>query len=224
MRRIHLHPEISDNSLDLTFEHLSEIFKIGETLSTTKTQTVKSCQLHGREYILKRYLGSGLFSSIRLAISQSRAHLSFRFAKYLAEYKISCPRHLAVATKIGIPKSITFLLMEKAPGIPLFDYIQADSSLELSKQAINNIAALISSIHLHGIAHGDMHTRNLIIAPDDNVCIIDLDNVRFSKRRTKNDIQRFTSAIQNGKRYNTAIIKALEKSSLTALDTTSYSS
>ena len=101
--------------------------------------------------------------------------------------------------------------MEKAPGTALFEFIQHGTNLTLSDTAIENIASLVTDLHKLGIAHGDLHTRNLIIAEDDSVRLIDLDNARKSSKGIRKDLERFRKAVSFTSDYEPAIVAAMER-------------
>ena len=207
----HSHPELSDSLTNTSFKEIEAVFDAGETLSIGAKQMVKCCKIDGNICIIKRYDTTGPFKSIRSILELSRADNSCKFAKYLEKFKIPCPKHIVAIKQLSFANSTTYLVMEKAPGIPLFDFIQADSTLTLSEITIQNIAELITRMQWLGIAHGDLHTRNFIIADDDTVQIIDLDNCKISKNRREKDIERFTKAVNHGSRYQKELISALKK-------------
>lgn len=101
--------------------------------------------------------------------------------------------------------------MEKAPGTALFEFIQPGINLTLSETAIENIAFLVTNLHKLGIAHGDLHTRNLIIAEDDSVRLIDLDNAQKSTNGIRKDLDRFRKAVAITSNYEPAIVDAMKR-------------
>lgn len=211
MLRIRRHPELNDSLADTFLGQIEAIFDEGETLSIGAKQVVKHCQVQDSSFIIKRYDSTGPFAALRLLLSGSRVDNSCRFASFLEKFEVPCPKHLLAIKQIGFAKSTTYLVMEKAPGIPLFEFIQAESTLTLSEAAIENIAKLITQMQWLGIAHGDLHTRNFIIANDDSVQIIDLDSCKSSKSRRDKDIERFTKAVNHGARYQQELTSALTK-------------
>lgn len=205
------HPALNESLALTLLSEIETIFAAGETLSVGAKQVVKYCQVEGENLILKRYKSNGPLSAIRLLLRLSRTDNSCRCASYFETFKVACPKHLLVIKQISLAKSTTYLVMEKAPGLPLFDFIQKDSTLRLSDIAINNVAQIITKMQWLGIAHGDLHTRNLIIANDNSVQIIDLDSCKKSKNRRLKDIQRFTKAVNHGARYQKELTSALDK-------------
>ncbi|MFK7911591.1 MAG: lipopolysaccharide core heptose(II) kinase RfaY [Akkermansiaceae bacterium] len=209
-----IHPEAPETFDGLTFWDINTIFQQGETISTNEAQTVKSCRASNLNLIIKEYIAHGSLAKMRLKLGLSRPHKAFRYAKLLEGQNILCPRHYLVASNITNDKYTTLLVMERAPGKPLYEFIHADQKIQLSDEAANNTAMLIKEIHALGISHGDMHARNFIVAPDDTVRIIDLDNVRLSrlsKNRQSKDLVRFTQAIKKGKHHTSKILNALNQ-------------
>ena len=93
----------------------------------------------------------------------------------------------------------------------MYEFIQPENNLTLSEAAQENIASLITEMHKEGIAHGDLHTRNLIIAEDDTVRLIDFDNARKSANGIRKDLKRFRNAVAATSPYEPAITKAMKR-------------
>lgn len=212
------HPELSNELFEQLSANYLVAFAGGHEVTEKASQQAHHCQIEGTDYFIKHYQTKGPFATLRSLIGASRADNSCRYAEFFAKFKIPCPQHLLVIKKLGFANCSNYLIMEKAPGIPLFEFIQAGSQLTLSDCAIKNIAKLITKMQWLGIAHGDLHTRNFIIAEDDSVQIIDLDNVRSSKNRRHKDITRFTRAVEHGARYTSEILSALEESMQQPID------
>jgi hypothetical protein len=63
-----------------------------------------------------------------------------------------------VPTYLGRPKSLS-LRMTRLPGTPL-DRLKAG---ELSEECFHRLQELLKQIHSRGVAHGDLHMRNILI-------------------------------------------------------------
>lgn len=213
MLHIRRHPEFSPELTATLTQGIAMLFEQGHTLSSGSSQVVKQCTINGKDLIIKRYNATGPFAALRLILGVSRADNAFRSATYLQKHRLNVPNHLLVIKQTGIFKSQSYLVMDKAPGIPLFDFIQANSTLSLDPEAIDNVAKLIITMHWLGVAHGDLHTRNFIIANDHSVTLIDLDGTKFSKMRREKDIDRFTQAVETGARYSNELLESLENAS-----------
>lgn len=209
MRKASLHPKLCPILAQYSSQQWSDIFESAETLSTGKKQIVKAFSHEGKNYILKKYSELGLLSSLRLLLNFSRADNAFTFAQTLQANQIGCPDHLLVLKNIHINTSNTYLLMARAPGTPLFDFIQKDTSLTLSRQAVINLTNMIRKLQSLGIAHGDLHTRNFIINHDDSVQLIDLDNARFSRKRCKKDTKRLVEALKKNTNITQPLLDSL---------------
>ena len=83
--------------------------------------------------------------------------------------------------------------------------------LQTRRCRIENIAQLVTGLHKLGIAHGDLHTRNLIIAEDDSVRLIDFDNARKSTNGIRKDLKRFRNAVSATSSYEPAITEAMKR-------------
>ena len=65
-----------------------------------------------------------------------------------------------------------------------------------TQAAINTI----QSLHWLRLAHGDLHAQNLMVKSESIVLLIDLDNVRKTRRRQQKDIARFTDSVKMARR------------------------
>jgi len=72
-----------------------------------------------------------------------------------------------VPVYLGRPKS-HLLRMTRVPGIPL-DKLKRG---ELSELCFHRLQSLVQQIHSRGVAHGDLHMRNILIH-EDKPCIVD---------------------------------------------------
>lgn len=207
------HPQLCPKLAETLTHRMASIFDQGNTLSVGATQVVKACVVDDKDLIIKRYSAKGPIAALRYLIGASRADNAFRTASHLQKYNLKVPNHLLVIKQISFFKSHAYLVMEKAEGTPLFEFIQPDSTLSLEPEAIDHVAKLITTMHWLGIAHGDLHTRNFIIAGDHSVSLIDLDGTTFSKAKREKDIIRFTKAVQKGARFSAELLESLEKAS-----------
>ena len=183
----------------------------GRQLNQREHQGVSECQIDGKSYIIKAYQASSPLAALRILLGYSRVDTSFRYARILNDNKIPVAKHLLTVKHLSLSNSQAFLVMEKAPGTALFEFIQRETNLTLSDAAIENIGTLIANLHKLGIAHGDLHTRNLIIAEDNSARLIDLENAKKSAKGIRKDLERFRKAVAFTSDYEPAIVDAMKR-------------
>lgn len=205
------HPGLSDAHFKTLMQAHEEAYANGKTINQKGHQGVSECRISGNDYMIKRYRTSTPLAGLRLLLGQSRIDTSFRYAEILNTHGVTAAKHLLMVKHLSLYKSRAFLVMEKAPGVALFDFIQSGTKLKLSDTAVENIAQLITGLHKLGIAHGDLHTRNLIIAQDNSVQLIDFDNARKSANGIRKDLNRFQHAIDVTSSYEPTITAAMKR-------------
>lgn len=204
------HPDLTDDLYQRVLTGRRELLENGDTISSTRGQTIAECSLEGASYVLKHYQSAHLLSRLRLLTGSSRADKAFRISAALNQHGVPTPRHLLVLKTVGLLGGEAFLLMERASGIPLIEFVQ-DPQRTLPPSAIENTARLVAGLHRAGIAHGDLHTRNILIDHDGAATLIDLDSSSFSRRRQTRDLDRFTRALAPNPSLQGPILDALEK-------------
>jgi tRNA A-37 threonylcarbamoyl transferase component Bud32 len=204
-------PGLDDALVQKLLDEHEQAYTNGQQLNQRENQGVSECQINGLSYIIKAYQAKSPVAAFRILLGCSRVDTSFRFARILNNNGIAVARHLLTAKHMSLSDSRAFLVMEKAPGTALFEFIQPGIDLTLSETAIENIAFLVTNLHKLGIAHGDLHTRNLIIAEDDSVRLIDLDNAQKSTNGIRKDLDRIRKAVAITSNYEPAIVDAMKR-------------
>jgi len=205
----HRHPELDEALFHRLLESHADAYDNGKRINQKSHQGVNECHIDGTAYMIKCYRQNSPFACLRFLSRRARVDTSFRYAGLLNTHKVAAAKHLLAIKHLSPLKSLAFLIMEKAPGTPLFQFIQPETHLTLSESTVENIAHLITGLHKLGIAHGDLHTRNLIIAEDDSVQLIDFDNTRKSTNGIQKDLNRFRNAVSATSSYEPAITGAM---------------
>lgn len=203
------HPQLDEEIFQQLMKSHEQAFDSGKRINDKGHQSVSECKIDGRSYIIKRYAASSPLSAIRLLLGRSRVDTSFRYADKLQAHGLAVATHWLVIKHLTASNSRAYLVMEKAPGISMFEYVKPGADLVLHEAAINNAAKLIADLHKQGIAHGDLHTRNLIIDYDNNVKLIDFDNTRYSMSGVQKDLKRFREAVAVSSSYEPRMVEAL---------------
>lgn len=205
------HPGLCEARFEKLMQVYENAYAIGRPINQKGHQGVSECRIDDTDYMIKCYRTNSPLAGLRLLLGYSRIDTSFRYAEILNTHGVAAAKHLLMVKHPSFHKSCAFLIMEKAPGIALFHFIQSATDLKLSETAVENIARLITGLHKLGIAHGDLHTRNLIVAEDDSVRIIDFDNARKSANGIRKDLKRFQNAVASTSSYEPAITAAMKR-------------
>ena len=195
MERLYAHPESNMTSDDWNFQRVDKLFKSGTILTQKPTQEVKLCLDEETPYIIKKYITKSLLGSLREWLGKARSDKSFESAITLQALSIPVPMHHMIAKQLAFSQSVSYLLMDKAQGTPLIEFLLSENFGDLPENSEQHIIDIVDTLHKAGIAHGDLHTRNLIIADDGTVSLIDLDNVEKSPGRIPRDVRRLHQAL-----------------------------
>ncbi len=157
------------------------LMQAGERLKSGNTSTVQGFEYAGKAYVLKRYNKKPLLNRIRYLFSDSRALKSWSSSWVLEMAFIPTARAVAVYedTCERLP-GVRYLLMEQIEGRILPDYVESCGA-DLAKigAVAEGFAQIWSALGRLRAAHGDLKATNLIVGPDGQVHLFDLDAFRF---------------------------------------------
>jgi len=191
-------PETPQHLCNLTYQDVRAFHENGQIIRQTPSQDVRSCQIRGKSYAIKCYHPKGPLFASRILTRSSRSHRSLRVAGYLRSHGVSCPAHFLVIARWNIWSARSYLLMEHAAGLKLHDYLYSKDPRTLAEKTAQAAIDTIKSLHSLGLSHGDLHTQNLMVSDESTVLLIDLDNVRKTRRRQRKDVARFKKSVANG--------------------------
>ncbi|MFT7172926.1 MAG: tRNA A-37 threonylcarbamoyl transferase component Bud32 [Paracoccaceae bacterium] len=209
MLRFAQHPDLPQDLAKIFREQHQEIFGQAEFISTNNEQVVKSFDLNGDSFIIKRYPEKGPRGNLRSLLGISRAVNSLKKAAEISKLGVNCPTHLFVARHIGLIKGRSYLIMKKSLGTSLHPMIIDKPHAPISDEIIANVADLTHRIHRAGFSHGDLHAGNIFVLPDHSVEIIDLDNFRPNTNRQEKDRLRLLRSFDSRPRLIEKLAKAL---------------
>lgn len=195
----------------LAFEEVDRSYAIGKVIKKGEAQGVRLCEIGGKEIVVKSYDFSGVFAAFRIFIRLSRPHKSLRYSFLFRSHDIPCPAHFLVVAKAGLKSTRAYLLIDYVEGSSLYDLLYLEGDGELSSETAQAVIDSIKSLHSLGLAHGDLHTKNILITNKATVQLIDLDNVRRSRRRQGRDLSRFLDSVENGKQHREILLKKIEE-------------
>lgn len=204
-------PDTPEEFEQIDFDNVDSSFTKGAVVKNGETQSIRICVMNGRKFAVKQYRTNGLFSGLRTILGKSRAHNSLRYAYLLRAHQVACPAHILVVTQWALRSSTTYLVMEYTPGHKLHHFLISKEKIVLKEKTIAAAIQTIRSFHSLGLAHGDLHTENLILRDESTVQLIDLDNVLRSKHRQKKDLLRLIKSIKHGRQNTEDLLRAASK-------------
>lgn len=190
----------------LSYDDVDRIYRAGEVMKRGDTQGVRLCNIEGEKVVVKSYDFSGALAAMRILIRFSRPHRSLRFANYLRSHDVPCPTHYLVVADSGRKMTRAYLLIDYVEGSSLYDLLYSEEPVELSNETAQTVIDTIKSLHSLGLAHGDLHTKNILVKDSSTVQLIDFDNVRKSRRRQGKDLSRFLDSVENGKQNREGLL------------------
>ena len=174
-----------------------QFFDTEDLLKDGNTCTVTKVVSDGRCYVLKRYNRKPLGYQLSHMFITPRALRSWTNGHVLNLFSIKTPKPKAcLLVRSGGLLNRAYLLMENVEGETLdtVDTKRILSPESLISEAFANRWAELESV---GATHGDMKASNLMVTPEGDLTLIDLDGLRFDKtdkehqRRRKKDMKRF---------------------------------
>ncbi len=133
--------------------------------------------------VVKHYARGGWLRLINrrchLRSRRSRSQAEFEMLLTLRSLGFDVPRPLAWAER-GRIWVHTWLIMEERPHVKtLAEIAQADGSR--ARALLPRIAELVARLVAHQIHHIDLHPGNVLIDPQDRICLIDFDKTSHVK-------------------------------------------
>ncbi|MDR9438272.1 MAG: 3-deoxy-D-manno-octulosonic acid kinase [Halomonas sp.] len=137
----------------------------------------------GAQWVLRPYRRGGLIARLSddrylwTGLERSRAFRECRLTAKLFDLGLPVPRPVAArVTRRGLTYQAT-LITERIPGArALADLLQRD---EAGSALLAHVGATIRRFHDAGLDHVDLNARNLLVDPQGEVWLIDLDRCRL---------------------------------------------
>ena len=137
-------------------------------------RTIHRVRFPDWEIYVKHFKATNLLSRLHQMVRRSRAEKEFQLAHLLNDWGISTIRPVALGERRrnGVLLD-SYLLTEAIPdGITLYELIdhrvmtgQMPFPPRLRFHFAEELAALAAAIHEHGVEHGDLHERNIVVQP-----------------------------------------------------------
>lgn len=143
-----------------------------------------------------RYMGNSLPLIVKVFKEHALAKLELNNL-----LKLSC-----VNDKVNVPRVLThnispdkndkpfsYLIMNRFPGIDLFEYVNKRSSISesLTKKVINQLLTIVARVHSCGIVHKDIKPENIIFdAETETIALIDFEGCETKSYCSPEQIRR----------------------------------
>ena len=155
-----------------------------ELLKDGNTATVWRAPLGDRSVVVKRYNIKGPRHAVALALKESRASRSWRFAHLLQLYGITTPPPVALlyrgARRLG---RVAYFVAEDVGDVNLRARVaQLDSDDPELHRLARQAARLLAGLKRLRIAHGDLKASNFLVSGE-GLSLIDLDAMRQHRRQ-----------------------------------------
>jgi len=152
-------------------------------LKQGNTCTVKSVEVSGRRYVMKRYNPKGVMYELSHKGKMSRARRSWINAHLLRFIGIRTPEPVAlIENQPALGKRCSYFVSRQIEGQSSWDYFcDQSSSDKYQRQAADELVCTLNQLYAHRISHGDLKGSNFLIGKE-NVWILDLDALVQHKR------------------------------------------
>jgi tRNA A-37 threonylcarbamoyl transferase component Bud32 len=162
----------------------------GPFLKRGNTATVALAHFDSRTYVVKRYNIKSLTHRLSRAFRPTRAARSWQSAHLLSFFGIATPRPVAlVEQRLGPLRGRAWFVSEYVEGAHLREYLRDETlPFEQRRRATESAVALINRMGRARISHGDFKATNLLVTPQGEIVVTDLDALR--RHRTQRGLHR----------------------------------
>lgn len=174
-----------------------QFFDSEDLLKDGNTCTVTKVDFDNRVYVLKRYNKKPLSYRLSHLLITPRALRSWTNGHVLNLFGVKTPRPQAcLLVRSGGLMDRAYLLMANAEGETL-DTVNSERILSAESSIPKAFADRWAELEAIGATHGDMKASNIIVTPEGDLTLIDLDGLKFDKsdkehkRRREKDMKRF---------------------------------
>ena len=182
-------PQHSPALINELADALPVLVATGRLLNDRNGQSTTSVDFAGKRWIVKRYQKKGW--SCFLPRFASRPYRAFRASLHVSAAGVQTPSPLLLASEGNHLFSVT----EQIDAAELFQVLRDADQLSFHRlHVLTHLPTLLARLSAAHITHGDLHPRNLLIAQDGTLWLIDLDGARkhltkrmFTRRRAKDE-------------------------------------
>lgn len=154
-----------------------------EWLKRGNSASVVRVEFDGRARVIKRYNLKNLAHRLRRFWRPTRAWHSWRNAQRLILWGLPTPRPVALLEeRFGWLRGRAFLVTEYMPGESLATALPA-AAAPTRAVLLKNLCTLLNTLAQLRLSHGDLKATNLLVDPEHNLMLLDLDALRRHRRR-----------------------------------------
>lgn len=156
-------------------------------LKQGNTCTVKSVEVSGERYVIKRYNPKGVMYELTHKGQSSRARISWINSHLLRFMGILTPEPVAlIEHKNSLGKRCSYFITRQVEGKSSWDYFCEQSINDNSRHIADELINTLSHLCQNDITHGDLKGSNFLIN-NDQVYVLDLDGLKQHKNKRKFD-------------------------------------
>ncbi|YCM46036.1 lipopolysaccharide kinase InaA family protein [Verrucomicrobiaceae bacterium 227] len=155
----------------------------GEVIYQQGDQTITRFQAAGRDLVSKSYRLTSLKQKFVALFRYSRARRSFRAGQRLVSAGMATPHPFLLKESGGLLPQQSLLVTEFCDHPSLLDLIKSGHPLPPALPV--NILKVLHQLVAIRCGHGDFHARNILIAPNGAVHLIDLDGMQYRHRSSE---------------------------------------
>jgi len=175
--------------------NIEQLMSEGESLKAGNSATVVKVVFDGETIVIKRYNVKGFWHFVRRCLRQSRAAVSWRNANLLEFINLPTLKPIGfIENRKGWFRHTSYFISEYQESEELLDVYQQRVPTEAELKQIKTIFDLMQETK---ISHGDLKAQNLLIDPQGNVALIDLDSMQ--EHQIANEFQK--AFIKDKKRF-----------------------
>lgn len=152
-------------------------------LKRGNSASVVRLAVDGRAVVVKRYNLKNPAHRLRRFWRPSRAWHSWRNAHRLTLWGVPTPPPVALLEcRFGPLRARAYYLSEAVPGEPLATVLPAAAAARRAR-LLERLGALLARLERLRLTHGDLKATNLLVDPEDQLMLLDLDALRRHRRR-----------------------------------------
>jgi (heptosyl)LPS beta-1,4-glucosyltransferase len=169
------------------WEDPQSLLRSGQTLQEKLRCLVVRIDHRAGQFVLKHHSWGGVGRTLKKSLRRSSAQKAFFDTRYLCAAGVRTPRAWAFGERrFGPLSSHSFLLTEYVEGTTLYRQMRFDPPpTEVVHDLARQVADLWQQLDDLSVSHNDFKTENLLIHPDGQLWLIDLELMRRCRHRKK---------------------------------------
>jgi hypothetical protein len=162
---------------------LVSAFLKAETGTMRGRGSMRVLRYDGRMLVCRKYLHGGLLRRVTRDIffSARRALTELEILQFLQEQRIPAVQPFCVLARKGGIATKLYLLTDLAENTTELLQFLADSPKKTRLRTIRKLALLFRQLEVHGVFHPDLHLKNILVTPGQEMLLLDFDRAERRK-------------------------------------------